>query len=339
MEFQSHRESILLGIGSLVAVWAVFLFLCYRLKGKDSIFSRKVVPEFIHIINLFFLYLLVRFLLDRIALPDTWETYGSVALRTLIVIGVISILVRTINKVIDYTAQMRHDRDKSSSILKNFIAIIFWIVGFLFILNSMGISITPMLTALGVGGIAVALAVQAPLANLFAGMQILMTKQIRPGDYIRLTGGEEGTIQDISWRTTILQTRGEMTVIIPNSMIASTILVNNSWPRQACYITISLQVGYDSDLERVQEVALEVAKEVSLEVSKKSELAEQATARFSRFGDYGIGLNISLKAGDYLETSFLTDALIKKIHQRFKEENIVIPYPIRQIITEEKIEK
>lgn len=340
-EFHINQESLsfILAIGSLLVVWAVFLFLCYRLKKQDTFFGQKIVPQIINIVNLSFFYMLARFLLSRLPLPDTWETHGTVALQSLTVIGVIILTIRTINTSIDYFAQTRHDRDQSSSIMKNFISIIFWILGLLFILNSVGISITPLLTALGVGGIAVALAVQAPLANLFAGMQILMSKQIRPGDYIKLTNGEEGTIQDISWRTTILQTRGEMTVIIPNSTVASSILVNNSWPRQACYITIPLQVSYDSDLAKVEAIAVEAAREVSMAISANPELADQAVARFSRFNDFGIGLNISLKAGDYMETSLLTDALIKKIHQRFKEEHIVIPMPTQQIIMEDKTEK
>lgn len=324
--------SFFFGLGSILILWGALLYFIYRLKKKDSPISDRVLSGVTQLLNLIFVYTLLRYLLNRLPLPDTWETYGSTVLQILIILGFFSLCIRIVNDFIDQTSKARGDRGKASSILKNCAAIVLWTIAFTMILHGAGISITPILTAMGVGGIAVALAIQTPLANLFSGIQILTTRQIRPGDFIKLPSGEEGTIMDITWRATVIQTRGELTVIVPNSTIASSTITNSSWPRQAYYTTIAVQVGYESDLAKVQQIALEVAKEASMEVSQSQALADQSAARFSFFGDSGINLNISVKAKNYTEIAMLNDALVQKIHRRFNQEGISIPFHILQLV-------
>ncbi|MGD8353008.1 MAG: mechanosensitive ion channel, partial [Pseudomonadota bacterium] len=91
------------------------------------------------------------------------------------------------------------------SLFTNIIKLFVYILGMLVILQSLGISIAPVLTALGVGGLAVALALQETLSNLFAGLQILAARQIKPGDYVHLETGEEGYVTDVTWRNTTIK--------------------------------------------------------------------------------------------------------------------------------------
>ena len=91
------------------------------------------------------------------------------------------------------------------------------ILGLLVVLNGLGLSITPMLTALGVGGLAVALALQEPLANFFAGVFLTLAGQIRSGDYVKLDSGQEGYVVDFSWRSTRLRMLANNLVVVPNS--------------------------------------------------------------------------------------------------------------------------
>lgn len=107
----------------------------------------------------------------------------------------------------------------NSSLISNLARIMVFIGGFLMILQSLGVSITPILTALGVGGLAVALALQDTLANLFAGVHVLLSRQIRPGDFVKLESGEEGYVADITWRNTTIRMLPNNLVIIPNSKI------------------------------------------------------------------------------------------------------------------------
>ncbi|MBE0664276.1 MAG: mechanosensitive ion channel, partial [Candidatus Aminicenantes bacterium] len=121
-----------------------------------------------------------------------------------------------------------------TTIFTNLTRIFVFMIGILIIFNSLGISIAPILTGLGIGGLAVALALQETLANLFSGLQLIASKQIRPGDYIRLGSGEEGFIVDINWRNTTVRELSNNLNIIPNSHISKTIVKNYFLPEKIC---------------------------------------------------------------------------------------------------------
>lgn len=122
--------------------------------------------------------------------------------------------------------------------------------------------ITPLLTALGVGGIAVALALQDTLANFFAGIHILVERPISVGDSIRLENGQEGTVTDIGWRTTRVRTGSNDTIVVPNTKITSGILVNYSLPDPRSVIEVAVLVSQEADPEQVCRFAVEEAAQV-----------------------------------------------------------------------------
>jgi small-conductance mechanosensitive channel len=113
-----------------------------------------------------------------------------------------------------------------------------------------------------VGGIAVALALQDTLANLFAGIHILVERPIFVGDLIRLEGGQEGTVTDIGWRTTRVRTGTNDMVVVPNTKITSGILVNYSLPDFRTVAEVLVPVGHRADAEQVRRIALEEAARV-----------------------------------------------------------------------------
>jgi len=128
------------------------------------------------------------------------------------------------------------------------------IIGLLIILSVLGISITPLITALGVGGLAVALALQDTLSNLFAGIHILMEKSVRVGDFIKLETGQEGYVEDITWRTTRVRMLPNNTVIIPNSKLSQSIVINYYLPEKRMSLLIPIGVSYSSDPEKVEKI-------------------------------------------------------------------------------------
>jgi small-conductance mechanosensitive channel len=132
-------------------------------------------------------------------------------------------------------------------------------VGLLVLLRFLGISITPVLTALGVGGLAVALALQDTLANLFAGVHILVERPIAVGDFIRLSAEEEGMVSDIGWRTTRLVTGANNTVVIPNKTITSGNLLNYSMPAAEVGAWVPVMLGMEADVEKAEQIALAAA--------------------------------------------------------------------------------
>ena len=98
---------------------------------------------------------------------------------------------------------------QSATIFVNIVRVAVVGIGLLVLLQSLGVSVTPLLTALGVGGLAVALALQDTLANLFAGVHILVSRKVQQGDYVRLDSGQDGYIVDINWRNTTIRQLAE----------------------------------------------------------------------------------------------------------------------------------
>ena len=137
---------------------------------------------------------------------------------------------------------------------------IFWILGFLIALTILGVSIAPLLTALGIGGLAVSLALKDTLENIFAGINVLMEKSIRVGDFIRLESGQEGTVKDITWRTTRIQLLSNNTVIIPNSKLAQSVVTNYHLPEKSFSLRLPVSVSYQSDPQQVEMVLLDEAQ-------------------------------------------------------------------------------
>ena len=126
-------------------------------------------------------------------------------------------------------------------------------------MNELGVSITPILTALGVGGLAVALALQDTLSNFFAGFYIMMAGQIRVGDYVKLDSGEEGYVVDISWRSLTIRTLPNNIVVVPNSKVAQANVTNYSLPEKRMSLLIKVGVSYDSEPDQIERILVEEA--------------------------------------------------------------------------------
>ena len=225
-----------------------------------------------------------------------------------------------------------------TSIFTNITNIVVFVVGMLIILQSLGISITPMLTALGVGGLAVALALQDTLSNLFSGIHIIASGKIRPGDYIILDSGERGYVEDIAWRNTTIRALPNNMIIVPNSKMASAIITNYSQPEKEMSVYIEVGVSYDSDLGKVENVTLEVAKEVMSEIQGGISQFEPFI-RYHTFGDSSIDFTVILRTREFINQYIIKHEFIKRLHERYNKEGINIPFPIRTVYMEEKAEK
>lgn len=204
------------------------------------------------------------------------------------------------------------------------------VVGGLVILSHFGIAITPLLTALGVGSLAVALALQDTLSNLFAGFHIIAGKQINAGDYVKLDSGQEGTVIDVGWRNTRIQQLANNVVIIPNSRITSSVVVNCSLPDKELNFAVPVGVAYGSDLEKVEQVAVAVATDV-LNTVPGGVAGFIPLVRCTSFGDSAVNVNVILRARDFTDQGMLTHVFIKRLHARFAKEGIDIPFPQRVV--------
>ncbi len=218
----------------------------------------------------------------------------------------------------------------TTSIFKNLINIIVLILGILVIFQTLGINITPVVTALGIGGLAVALALQDTLANLFAGLHILAVKQINPGDYVKLESAEEGYITDIGWRNTTIRMLRNNLIIVPNTKIASSIITNYFLPEKQMSVLIEVGVSYDSDLEKVERVTIEVARNIMREISGGVTEFEPFI-RYHTFDDFSINFSVILRSSEFVDQYLIKHEFIKKLHERYQQEGIEIPFPIRTV--------
>jgi len=197
-------------------------------------------------------------------------------------------------------------------------------------LDSVGVSITPLIASLGIGSLAVALALQSTLANFFAGMQVLADKPVTVGDFVKLETGEEGCVTKIGWRSTRLKLLNNNLVVVPNIKLVDGVITNYSLPDREVSIVVPVGVHYRSDLERVEAVVIEVAGDVMRSV--RGGVPEfEPLVRFSAFADFSVNFNVIVKCREFTDSYGIKHELIKRLHRRFREEGIVIPFPIRTV--------
>jgi small-conductance mechanosensitive channel len=221
-----------------------------------------------------------------------------------------------------------------TSLTRNVAWAVVAILGLLVVLNGLGLSITPMLTALGVGGLAVALALQEPLANFFAGLFITLAGQLRVGDYVRLDSGQEGYVVDFSWRSTRLRMLANNLIIVPNAKLAQAIVVNHHLPSQDLAVLVDVGVDYASDLRHVERVVEDVGREVMTGVpGGVSDF--QPFIRYHTFADSSVNFTVILRAKEFVDQYLVKHEFVKRLHARFDREGIVIPFPIRTIAYKE----
>ncbi|MBX2925497.1 MAG: mechanosensitive ion channel family protein [Chitinophagaceae bacterium] len=219
----------------------------------------------------------------------------------------------------------------SSSIVSNIIKVLVYCMGALVVLQFFGVSITPILAGLGVGGLAVALALQDTLSNLFAGIQLIATKKINPGDLVRLESGQEGFIEDISWRYTTIRTGDNNNIIIPNSKLSGLIVSNFFTPDKEVVFSIPVGVDYNSDLDKVERIVTEVMKTLQEDI-EECVPNFNPFVRYQQFGASSIDLKAFIRVREFGAQSIVKHEFIKRIQKRFREENINIPFPVQTVL-------
>lgn len=204
--------------------------------------------------------------------------------------------------------------------------------GALILMNTLGISITPILTALGVGGLAVGLALQDSLKNLFAGIHILVEKPLRVGDYIKLESGQEGYVVDIGWRTTRIRMLPNNMIVVPNSKLVESIVTNYYLPETRMSVLIPISVSYGSDPSKVEAVLTNEAARAVGEVPGL--LAEPAPfVRFiPGFGESSLDFTLIVQVNEFVDQYLVQHELRKRILARFQKETVEIPFPQREIL-------
>jgi len=208
--------------------------------------------------------------------------------------------------------------------------VIIYAIGGLLMMDVLGINISPLIAGLGLGGLAVALAIQPTLANLFAGTYVMTEGVIATGDYIQLENGLQGYVVEVGWRSTRIRDWHNNLVVVPNSKFAETIITNFQQPTNAVNVYFECGTSYDSDLYRVEEICLEVMDTII--DSHPMAIKEYGKYfAFDNFGDSNVNFWLFVQATDRLGSFVVQSDMMKLLHKRFQEEGIVINYPVRTL--------
>jgi len=285
-----------------------------------------------HIWNLI---LAMHFAIQSSTLPHTVTEKAPEVFKILFIASLTLMFMRLAGELVRQFGEQVPGSAPVATLTQTLAQVVVVALGILATLRVLGIEITPYLTALGVGGLAVALALQDTLSNLFGGFYVAMAGQVRLGDYIKLNTGEEGYVTDIAWRSTVLRTLGGNLIIVPNAKLAQAMVTNYCLPQKAMGISVQVGVSYASDIDLVERVLLEIGKQAAGEVPGMLAEPAPSVTLDPGFGDWSLNFQLNFQIAEFANQWSVRNELRKRILKRFRAEGIEIPFPTRTIYTAE----
>ena len=340
IDFNTLIELLIVPVGIVLASLTVGIivdrlirrYIDHHLAVEESTWKYVLIRS-MQGVPIFFSFIIgLYWAIDAVEISPTLTKLLSYILFTSNVFSITRVLARTVDGVVTMYFERSENLPKTT-LLNSILIDVIYAMGILVILQYYGISIAPILTAAGVGGMAVALALQETLSNIFSGLHLILSKQLRIGDYIKLSSGEEGRVTDITWRfTTIIPLGASNTIVIPNKTIAGANITNYSLPTLNINVSVPVGVAYDSDLATVERVTIETAKEVLARVDDNPNA--EPLVRYTDFGDSSINFVVILPSSLFDNQVIIKHEFIKALTERYRAEGIDIPYPIQTIIQE-----
>ena len=333
-------QAIAILVSAIVLAWLVN-YLSRVLKSKLT--APKLASTFSITIDstvrpVTILIIVEGILLAALSLPalQSWRTGLELGSKGAVIILATYGLARVFASLLNWQFTKADKRSKKpvdpgmARFLERITQITIYVVGLLFLLDYLGVSISPLIASLGIGGLAVALALQPTLSNFFAGVQVVSDRMARMGDFIEIDEKIRGYVTEIGWRSTKIRTSTNNIIIIPNSILANSQVTNYNLPSTPLAVMVYCGVSYDSDLAHVKQVALEVANDV-IQRRYEAVKAFEPMVGFEKFEDSNVSFWVWMQAIDRLSSFNLKSELIIALHERFKRENITINYPVRTV--------
>jgi small-conductance mechanosensitive channel len=269
--------------------------------------------------------------LQSSSLPGKFTAWGAKTLFALWIVSLTVMCMRIARDLIRFYGSQIPGALPVATLTQNLAQIAVVILGALVLLDHFQVSITPMLTALGVGGLAVALAMQDTLSNLFGGFYVAVAGQVRLGDYIKLNTGEEGYVTDIGWRSTTFRSLGNSMIIVPNAKLAQAIVTNYDLPEKRMPAKVEVRASYDCDPGHIERVLLDIAAQGTREIPGMLADPAPSVTFDPGFGDSALGLTLNYQVAEFASQFSVRNELRRRIFCRFREEGIRIPFPARAV--------
>lgn len=265
-----------------------------------------------------------------ITLPDWIAPHTSLIFQVLIAVIIILTVAKITSGLIKYYGVVRPSVKTIVPTVDKIAKALIAFLGFMIILNILGVPVTAPLAAAGIGGIAIAFALQSTLNDFLSGVYIMADRPVRVGDYIELETGQKGYVVSVGWRSTRIRELPNNIIVIPNSKLASTVVTNYYMPEREMACLVQVGVSYSSDLEKVEKVTIDVAKKVMARVPGGVKEFEPFI-RYHTFSDFSINFTVILRVNEFVDKYLLTHEFVKELHKRYKKESIEIPFPIRTV--------
>lgn len=271
--------------------------------------------------------------LESLPLPRQIERFVSKLILALFILVMMYFPAKLITLGLRRMAQQQPSMERVAQPAAFVVRTLFALLGTIIFLDNMGITLTALWTTLGVGSVAVALALQETLSNFFSGLYIMADRPVRLNDYIRLDSNQEGYVLQIGWRSTVLRTLGNNFVVIPNSTLAKATITNFSAPEPRMSYTLPVGVAYGTDPNLVEKALLEVARE-AIRDGLEGLLArpEPSVSFISGFGDSSMNFSLNLQLRQFADQYSVQSDLRKRIVKKFNDSGIAMPFPTRTLV-------
>lgn len=196
-------------------------------------------------------------------------------------------------------------------------------------LEHFGVNVNSLVVSLGVGSLAVGLAAQDTLANMFAGFTLMLDRPFTLGERIQLASGEVGDVVAIGIRATRIRTTDETILVIPNNVLVKERVVNLSQPGRHLTVRTEVGVAYGSDVARVKQILTEATL-----APEQVDRERGVSVLLLRFAESAIVFRVVFFARDYLDAGLALGAVHEEVYRRLAEAGIEIPFPVRRVIQE-----
>lgn len=255
---------------------------------------------------------------------QVWQIMHIIFLSVLVYEGIQA--AQKITTFLAYKALKKNgEEEQAKTTVKTFnifIQIALWSIGILLVLSNAGINVSSLLAGLGIGGIAVALALQNILGDIFSSFSILIDKPFQVGDFIKI-GTDVGVVEKIGIKTTHLRTLDGQTLIVANRELTTTRVENfrQVKKRRALFILGVIYESKAADLEKIPNLIKDLIE--------KQEAAEFDRCHFKSFGDFSLNFEVSyyVAADSYKDFLDVVEKINLDIFKSFKESNIEFAYP------------
>jgi len=273
--------------------------------------------------------------IEEFNLPRRWDHIASQAILVQVIIVLFFFPARVVHLFLTRMSRRQPQLERVTQPASFLVRVLFSMVAVIVILENLGVHLTAVWTTLGVGSVAVALALQDTLGNFFAGLYILADHPVNLNDYIRLDTGQEGFVTRIGWRSTLLRTGQNNMVVVPNSTLAKAVITNFSFPEERLLTSVQVSVAYGTDPQLVQRILTEIAKGLAQEEFEGLlKYPEPSALLLPGFGPSSLDFTLYASVRRFADQGAVQSELRKRILKRFDSEGIEMPFPTRALIFE-----